>query len=123
MERPFDAFAELFLANDITYSFNDNVYHIKGSITPGQYEVDGTVSSQFASGLALALSTFSEPSILIIKNRLVSKPYFEMTLKMINHFSNNQIKMVGNLVTILEGDNYFNNSYDVEGDYSQAAFS
>ena len=122
MERPFDAFAELFLANDITYSFNDNVYHIKGSITPGQYEVDGTVSSQFASGLALALSTFSEPSILIIKNRLVSKPYFEMTLKMINHFSNNQIKMVGNLVTILEGDNYFNNSYDVEGDYSQAAF-
>ena len=122
LKRPLDAFYELFSKRDITYSFNEGVYHFKGELLPGQYEIDGQVSSQFASGLLLALSTYEEPSTIIIKNRLVSQPYFVMTNKMINHFSNNEIKTIGNLTTIKQGNNYHNANYTVEGDYSQAAF-
>lgn len=122
LARPFDTFDKFFEKYNIKYRFENNIYYINGSIEAGQYEIDGHISSQFASGLTLALSTLDKPSTIIIENELVSKPYLEMTIDMINYFSNNKVKIRGNLIIINGESNYKANDYIVEGDYSQSAF-
>lgn len=122
LRRPLDAFLTFFDKYKIKYQFIDNVYHIKGKLEPGQYEIEGHVSSQYASGLLLALSTYEKPSNIVIMNRLVSEPYLQMTIDIIKLFSENEIKFIGNLIIIKEGNKYLPKTYFVEGDYSQAAY-
>lgn len=121
ISRPFDAYCRFFNKYQISYQLNNSVYEISGNLTSGQYEIDGEISSQYASGLAIALSTLKEASTIII-NHVVSRPYLEMTIKMINYFSNHQLKFVGNLISITENLEIKAQNYRVEGDYSQAAF-
>lgn len=59
--------------------------------------INGNISSQFLSALLLIAPTLSRGLELKIKSKLVSKPYLEMTLKMLNHFgvgSNHQDKII-----------------------------
>lgn len=120
--RPFDTFSKFFEKYNITYELIGDIYHIKGNLQHGLYEIDGHISSQFASGLVLALSTLKESSTIIIENQLVSRPYLEMTIGIINLFSNDKIRLRGNLIIIGNNLVYKANYYVVEGDYSQAAF-
>lgn len=121
LKRPMEPYLEFFETNNIDYKIEDGVYHIKGDITPGQYEIDGTYSSQFVSGLLYALSIYDEPSVLIINNQLASKPYLLMTLNVLEEFGNHYIEYVGNMLRLSEGVKYKNKRYQVENDYSQAA--
>ena len=50
-----------------------------GKLRPGHYRIDGGVSSQFITGLMLALSLLDEESRLEIIGNVESKPYIEMT--------------------------------------------
>ncbi|MGI6781252.1 MAG: 3-phosphoshikimate 1-carboxyvinyltransferase [Acholeplasmataceae bacterium] len=120
--RPFETFDKFFKKYNINYKLVDDVYHINGELTSGQYEIDGHISSQFASGLVLALSTLEGNSTILIENQLVSRPYLLMTISIIKLFSNDKIKMRGNLINIASDLVYHSHNYVVEGDYSQAAF-
>lgn len=94
---------------------------VKGPIMGGNANVDGSVSSQFLSGLLMALPLAKKDSVLKV-NDLKSKPYIDLTIRILNRFG----------ITI-ENDNYktFNikgnqkytaTDYYVEGDWSGAAF-
>ena len=58
----------------------------QGKLRPGDYSMDGGVSSQFITGLLLGLSLLDEESQLKITGKLESKPYIDLTKAAISAF-------------------------------------
>lgn len=94
---------------------------IKGPLIPRDIEVDGSLSSQFLTGLLMAYGASAENKVISVRN-LKSKPYIDLTLQLMQHFG-----------IRVRNDNferfYFDQkqrfracSYTVEGDWSGAAF-
>jgi 3-phosphoshikimate 1-carboxyvinyltransferase len=83
--------------------------------------IDGTLSSQYISGLLMALPLLKENSELIVQD-LKSIPYVQMTLNTLNQFgikiqnvSFKHFKIKGNQV-------YKATKYTIEGDWSSASY-
>ncbi len=93
---------------------------VKGPIMGGEAEVDGETSSQFLTGLLIALPLAQNPSKLKVKN-LKSRPYIDMTLFLVEQFGV-KIKNSDYKTFFIEGNqSYKNPHYTVEGDWSGAA--
>ena len=56
----------------ITKNVEANEITVTGNIEPGKYVIDGSVSSQYISGLLMALSKFGESSIIEVTNGIAS---------------------------------------------------
>ena len=56
-----------------------NTIRCTGKLLPGRYSMDGSVSSQYITGLLHALSLLDAPSELEITGKIESKPYIQMT--------------------------------------------
>jgi len=94
---------------------------IKGPITGGEVHADGSVSSQFITGLLMALPVAKKDSQIIVDN-LASKPYIDLTISILEEFgieiSNQEYKKF-----LVKGrQKYIAGSFTVEGDWSGAAF-
>ena len=92
-----------------------------GPITGGKAIVDGSLSSQFLTGLLIALPLAEKDSELIVNN-LKSRFYIDLTIKVLKDFgieiSNNGYKHF-----IIPGSQVFiPGEYEIEGDWSGAAF-
>ena len=59
---------------------------VSGSLRGGRYTVAGNVSSQYVTGLLLALPLLSDDSELQITGELESRPYVELTLQTLRGF-------------------------------------
>ena len=57
-----------------------------GKLRPGNYQIDGSVSSQFISGLLFAMALMPGSSKLTVTGKLESKPYVEMTHRALGIF-------------------------------------
>lgn len=92
--------------------------HMSGALRPGYYRIDGGVSSQFISGLLMALPLLEGESRLELIGRVESRPYVDMTLKVLSQFGVewNDFRTRGNQRFTSPG------SVAVEGDWSSAAF-
>lgn len=94
---------------------------INGKLTNGSYEVSGDVSSQYITGLLLALANIDGDSAVILKTPLQSKPYVDMTVKVMSDFGVDVTET--DFGYLVHGGQKFNKmDYVVEGDWSQAAF-
>jgi len=94
---------------------------LKGPLTGGKAKVDGSSSSQFLTGLLFALPMAEENSILEILN-LKSKPYIDLTLDILNKFGIS-VENQGYKEFFIPGkQKYIATDYQVEGDWSGAAF-
>ena len=95
---------------------------VKGPLGGGEIEVDGSASSQFITGLLMALPLCEKDSVLRVRN-LKSRPYVEMTLALLEKFGIG-IKHAKELdrFEIKGGQKYMPAKYTVEGDWSAAAF-
>jgi 3-phosphoshikimate 1-carboxyvinyltransferase len=94
---------------------------VKGPIRGGEVTVDGSVSSQFLTGLLFALPTAGHDSLIKVINP-TSKPYIDLTIDVLNHFG---IIVENNGYTefrIMGGQRYQPSEYRVEGDWSGASF-
>ena len=86
-----------------------------GMLRPGHYRIDGSVSSQYITGLLLALSLMNSPSQLEITGRIESKPYIQLTKDAISQF--------GGSTEHPGGKQFHSPGYlSVEGDWSNGAF-
>ena len=56
-----------------------NTLRCQGKLQPGDYSIDGSVSSQFITGLSFALPLIDGETSLSITGKLESKPYIDMT--------------------------------------------
>ncbi len=101
--------------------------NIRGKLTPGEYKIKGKESSQFISGLLMALPLLEEESTLVVEKPVVSKPYIEMTMKVLEEFGitiakkHESHEMVS--YSIMGGQVYRGpGEYKIEGDWSSASF-
>jgi 3-phosphoshikimate 1-carboxyvinyltransferase len=94
---------------------------IRGPITGGECEIDGSVSSQVLTGLLMALPLASRDSRIKVIN-LKSKPYIDMTIQLLKSYG---IKIQNDdykLFKIEGNQKYIPHNYTVEGDWSGGAF-
>ena len=77
--RPLDVYEELFSISR-TLEFTKSEGKLKG----GVLEIDGSISSQFISGLLFLLPLLENDSTIIIKNKISSLSYILMTIKLFN---------------------------------------
>ena len=59
---------------------------VSGQLTPGRFEIAGDVSSQYITGLLMALPLLDSDSKIVLTTRLQSKPYVDITLKVLSDF-------------------------------------
>ncbi len=125
VERPFDVFFPIFQDQGITYETNAGKLPmvLKGKLKPGKYRVRGDVSSQFISGLLLALPLLPGNSSIDVTTPLESSGYIDMTMEIQKRFGI-EIKYdcKKNHFEIPGWQKYIPQNYKVEGDWSQAAF-
>ncbi|HRX31654.1 MAG TPA: 3-phosphoshikimate 1-carboxyvinyltransferase [Tenuifilaceae bacterium] len=94
---------------------------VKGPIQGGNVIVDGSVSSQVLSGLLMA-APLSEASVKITVRNLKSIPYVLLTIDMMKTFGVS-VENVNNMeFCVRVPQQYSPVKYDVEGDWSSAAF-
>lgn len=99
---------------------------IKGSnLKGGEIEMDGSVSSQFISALLLISPEFQNGLVIRFKGDVTSRPYINMTLKMLEEFrvygqwQENAISVSKQTYHRKSEGNY---SYHVEADWSAASY-
>ena len=86
----------------------------------GEVELDGSVSSQYLSALLMIAPTLDKGLTLKFRNRLISKSYIEMTLKLMSFFG---ISYEWNKnVIIVPSQDYLPRDYTVEADWSAASY-
>ncbi len=126
LNRPMDFFDDVLPQLGVQVESNEGRLPItvQGPLTPKNIEVDGSLSSQFLTGLLFAYAAAGASGLSIKVKDLKSKPYIDLTLEVIGHFG---------LATIENHDYrefYFVpgttttgvHNYNVECDWSSAAF-
>ena len=97
---------------------SDHELLCQGQLRSGDYTINGSVSSQFITGLLFAAALMKGDSVIHITGTLESKPYVDMTLQAMAQF--------GICVTNLHvsGGRQFHSpgQLTVEGDWSNGAF-
>lgn len=122
-KRPLNSYFENFDKYKIKYSYiNENEILLDGELKSGEYEIDGNISSQFITGLLFSLPLLNENSKIIIKAKLESSSYIDITLDCLNKFGINIIKNSYKEFIIKGNQTYKSGNYQVEADYSQIAF-
>lgn len=117
LERPLNIYKEI-MNEGLTVS-NNIILNYK--FKPGNYQLKGNVSSQFISGLLFLLPLLDKDSQIEIIEPFESKSYVLLTLNTLNKFGVN-VSLENNLIKIPGNQKYQSINYEVEGDYSQAAF-
>lgn len=90
--------------------------HLKGCVL----ELDGSVSSQYISALLMIAPTVEGGLTLRLKNKIMSRPYIGMTLKLMEQFGV-QYVWKGNEIRIAE-QTYKARPFSVEADWSGASY-
>ncbi len=94
----------------------------RGALAAGDYVLRGDVSSQFVSGLLLALPLLSGGSTVRVLPPVESRPYIAITRDVMASFGVQTEEREENLFFIPGGQRYRCRSATVEGDWSNAAF-
>ncbi len=124
--RPMDFFDEIFPALSISIQSNNGKLplQIKGPLQPNDITIDGSLSSQFLTGLLMAFGKAATKPVTITVNDLKSKPYIDLTLQVMKHFGYDVVNNNFESFTIspINKSNNKQISYTVEGDWSGGAF-
>lgn len=128
LTRPMDFFDEIFPKLGIAITSNNGKLplKVKGPLQPKDITIDGSLSSQFLTGLLLAYAALDASGVTITVDNLKSKPYVDLTLSVMEQF---QLKVPQNnnhesFSFAIEPVNYQSTyiDYTVESDWSGGAF-
>jgi len=88
LNRPLEFFDEIFPQLGVAIESNHGKLplKIKGPLRPKDISIDGSLSSQFLTGLLIAFAAAATEQVTINVNNLKSKPYIDLTLKMMGDF-------------------------------------
>ena len=123
LKRPVSMMESPLISLGVKFKSNNGFLpiQIQGPLKGGSITIDGSLGSQFLTGLLISLPLANEDSILTVNN-LQSIPYINMTLEIINDFGVN-IENINHKKFIIKGNqNYKATNYTVEGDWSNGAF-
>ncbi len=123
MQRPLEDYFRICDEKHIAYEKRDSEITFNGKLTGGDFYLSGNVSSQYITGLLLALPLLTEDSRIHITTPVESVGYLDLTLDMMRKFGV-EIKVSPDYCEyeIRGNQQYMAQNVTVEGDYSQAAF-
>ena len=103
-------------------SFEENKDYIKicGKLSAGEIEIAGDISSQYVSGLIMALAFLKGDSKIILTTALASKPYVDITINVLKGYGIN-VQSTG-YGYFIKGAQTFSGKMRPEGDWSNMAF-
>lgn len=126
--RPMHFFDEIFpqLSIQVQSAGGHLPLEVKGPLKPADISVDGSLSSQFLTGLLMAYSAATASGVTIHVRDLRSRPYIDLTISVMRSFGMH-------LPEVTEGDDFIFHPpiarpeqdiirYAVEGDWSGASF-
>ncbi|MDQ6609656.1 MAG: 3-phosphoshikimate 1-carboxyvinyltransferase [Bacteroidota bacterium] len=129
VKRPLSFFTEVLPLLDVSCSSNEGFLplQIRGPLQPKNIEVDGSLSSQFLTGLLFAYAAAGAKDVTIGVRDLNSKPYIDLTLQVMKDFGlpvpvNNDYKSFFFAKQLINASTNQPINYTIEGDWSGAAF-
>ncbi len=126
LSRPMYFFDEIFPSLGIKIESNHGKLpiKIKGPLKPVDITIDGSLSSQFLTGLLMAYGKAATKPVTITVNNLKSKPYIDLTLQVMKEFGYSVINHQYESFEIhpVNETTHQPKNYLVEGDWSGAAF-
>ncbi|MCF0135282.1 MAG: 3-phosphoshikimate 1-carboxyvinyltransferase [Lachnospiraceae bacterium] len=121
LARPLEIYEQMCLEKGMSYRKEKGCIFIRGPLVSGTYSFPGNVSSQFATGLLMALPQCQGDSLLKLLPPVESFPYIQMTLRTLER-SGIIIKETEPFTyRIPGGQSYLPVDVTVEGDWSAAA--
>jgi 3-phosphoshikimate 1-carboxyvinyltransferase len=125
LKRPMHFFDEIFPQLGVSVQSNNGYLpiKIKGPLRPIDIMIDGSLSSQFLTGLLMAYGKAATKPVTITVQNLKSKPYIDLTLQMMKQLGYEVVNNNYESFTIKpQTANHKPQTYTVEGDWSGAAF-
>ena len=125
VKRPMHFFDEIFPSLGINIQSQSGYLpiQIKGPLKPATITVDGSLSSQFLTGLLMAYAATGTKDAVIHVQDLKSKPYIDLTLSVLNAFGwKVQHQQYERFEFLAHPPLAAHIDYTVEGDWSGAAF-
>ena len=121
-QRPLGVYADCLPKHGVSLSSENGLpLSIKGRLRSGKYLLPGDVSSQFITGLLFALPLCSGDSEIVLTTPLESAPYVDLTIEILQTSGIKILQTTGGFF-IPGGQECKKPDFQVEGDWSQAAF-
>ncbi len=125
-ERPISVLTDEMSAHGVQFSQNQLPLHAAGALLGGVYEIPGNISSQFLSGLLMALPLCGRDSEIRLTTPLQSAAYVDMTLAVLREFGAEivcgETENGFPCYRVAAGTLYMPAQCSVDGDWSNAAF-
>lgn len=122
LARGIKEYEKLFENSDVTIKSDEKSIEISGTLSAGNYEISGEVSSQYTTGMLFAFSVLDGKSTLKITGNAESRAYVDMTIKVLKDFGADIAEPEKNFFEINGKGRLSPGEFTVEGDWSNAAF-
>lgn len=122
LARGIKEYEKLFENSDVTIKSDEKSIEVNGTLSAGNYEISGEVSSQYTTGMLFALSVLDGKSTLKITGNAESRAYVDMTIKVLKDFGADIKETEKNYFEINGKGRLSPGEFTVEGDWSNAAF-
>jgi len=120
--RPLGELKREMLRNGCRFSSSQLPFRVRGPLEAGKFQLPGDVSSQYITGLLMALPLLRKDSALEITSPLESAGYVEMTLEVLEAFGVKMRKTKGGYKIPGNQSYHSPGQVKVEGDWSNGAF-
>lgn len=122
LARGIKEYEKLFENSDVKINSDEKAIEVNGTLSAGNYEISGEVSSQYTTGMLFALSGLFGKSTLKITGNAESRAYVDMTIKVLKDFGADIAEPEKNFFEINGKGRLSPGEFTVEGDWSNAAF-
>lgn len=121
-DRPMEPLISVLRSHGVAFSSARLPFEITGRLVSGRFELPGDVSSQFVTGLLLALPLLDGDSEIILSSPLESAGYVELTISVLKSFG--VVVYENDGVYLVPGGQSFSSPgrLQVEGDWSNSAY-
>lgn len=122
LERPLSLYREIAEREGLILTQGDGAISVCGRLAGGEYTLRGDISSQFITGLLLALPFTGKESRIRLLPPIESRSYLDLTVAALARFGSNIAWEDETTLLIPENESLQATDVCVEGDYSNAAF-
>lgn len=122
IQRGIGVYDEIFARNGVKVQKEADTITVWGRLASGNYTVRGDVSSQYITGLLMALSLLDEDSTITVTEPFESRAYVDITVDVMKKCGVDIQRADKNVFVVKGGQRFRSGNYTVEGDWSNSAF-
>ena len=119
LSRPNDELFKALEQNGVLLVQEKNHIKISGNLQAGKFSIRGDISSQYISGLLMALSNMDGDSEIVLTTPISSKPYVDITIEVLNAYGVEVEERENGY--FIKGNQTFSGNLYPEGDWSNSS--